>query len=77
MFVVAMTLPSGYTTNDKEAASQNEQTKMVELVGNEVTGYFDEVSVSNFRVLHLVSRIHDAVITSCLMPLLAYKLRGW
>lgn len=43
MFVIAMTLPSGYTTNDKTAASQNEQTKMIELVGDEVTGYFDGV----------------------------------
>lgn len=43
MFVVAVTLPSGYSVDDKDATDQNKNAKMVELAGDEITGYFDEV----------------------------------
>lgn len=44
MYVVTIQLPSGYTTDVKEAMSMNKHLKLVELEGEEVAAYLDEVS---------------------------------
>ncbi|XP_077965467.1 CD109 antigen-like isoform X4 [Styela clava] len=43
MFVITAALPSGYTIDDKEATRENRQLKLVELDGDQITGYFDEL----------------------------------
>lgn len=43
MYVVTFTLPSGYTIDQKQATNDNPSAKLVELEGEDVTGYFDEV----------------------------------
>ncbi|XP_039256178.2 CD109 antigen-like isoform X2 [Styela clava] len=53
MFVITGKLPSGYTANEKEATTQNEDTKIVELVDNEITGYFDELPKGKTMCMNL------------------------
>nr|XP_039256381.1 CD109 antigen-like [Styela clava] len=53
MFVITGKLPSGYTANEKEATTQNEDTKLVELVDNEITGYFDELPKGKTMCMNL------------------------
>ncbi|XP_077965842.1 CD109 antigen-like [Styela clava] len=47
MYVVTMELLSGYTVDDKKASKMNKNAKLVELVNDEVSGYFDQIHLGD------------------------------
>lgn len=58
MYVVTIQLPSGYTTDVKEAMSMNKHLKLVELEGEEVAAYLDEVSDKGIWAIGSGNYIH-------------------
>lgn len=53
MYVMAVTLPSGYLSDEQEAAGSNTDTELVEVVENEVTGYFNQVGICSAAGRHI------------------------
>nr|XP_039257926.1 CD109 antigen-like [Styela clava] len=60
MFVITTALPSGHTIDDKEATRQNE-IKLVELDGDRITGYFDELRRGELNCMYLEFRRYAEV----------------